>query len=75
MRDQILKKLQVIVRDVLDDDTLILSEKQAIDEFEEWDSVAHMTIMALLESEYQIEFDIERITNVKTVMDIVNMLV
>lgn len=75
MRDQILKKLQVIVRDVLDDDTIILSEKQAIDEFEEWDSVAHMTIMALLESEYQIEFDIERITNVKTVMDIVNMLV
>lgn len=70
-RVQILDSIIDIVKDVLDNDTLKLSENTIIEEIEEWDSVAHMTIMALLETELGVQFEMEEIVSAKIIEDIV----
>lgn len=74
-RIQVLNKLQEIVRDVLDDEEVVLQEETCMEDVEDWDSVAHMTVIALLENELGVRFDIEKIVNAKTVNELIEMVV
>lgn len=74
-RIQILNKLQEIVRDVLDNEKVVLQEETCMEDVEEWDSVAHMTVIAMLENELGVQFDIEKIVNAKTVKAMIDMVV
>lgn len=74
-RIQVLNKLQEIVRDVLDNEEVVLREETCMEDVEEWDSVAHMTVIAMLENEIGVQFDIEKIANAKTVKAMIDMVV
>lgn len=74
-RIQVLNKLQEIVRDVLDNEEVVLQEETCMEDVEEWDSVAHMTVIAMLENEIGVQFDIEKIANAKTVKAMIDMVV
>ena len=74
MREKALEKLQEIVRDAMDDDTVVLSEDKTISDYAGWDSVIHMTILATLEYEYGKEFDLEEMTNIHTIKDLVDLI-
>ena len=74
-RIQVLNKLQEIVRDVLDNEEVVLQEGTRMEDVEEWDSVVHMTVIAMLENELRVQFDIEKIANAKTVKAMIDMVV
>lgn len=74
-RIQVLNKLQEIVRDVLDNEEVVLQEETCMEDVEEWDSVAHMTVIAMLENEIGVQFDIDKIANAKTVKAMIDMVV
>lgn len=72
-RVKVLESIQDVVRDVLDDETIILNEEMFITDVDGWDSVVHMTVIATLESEFERQFDIEKIAVAKTVAEIIDM--
>jgi acyl carrier protein len=71
-RTEILKNIQEIICDVLDDETIQITEETAVNDIKDWDSVAHMTIMAMIENEFGIQMDINEIVKVKTIKEMLN---
>ena len=67
-----LKNIQEIICDVLDDETIQITEETAVNDIKDWDSVAHMTIMAMIENEFGIQMDINEIVKVKTIKEMLN---
>lgn len=70
-RDDVLNKVIEVIKDVMDDEKLELGADSRFSELEEWDSVVHMTIMATIESEFGIRFEIDEIVQYKSVGEVV----
>ena len=59
--------VQDIIRDALELPDLQISEDTKLEEIPNLESVSYMTIIALIESEYGMQFDFDDIANFKTV--------
>jgi acyl carrier protein len=73
--DEIKSKLTAIIRDVLDDETITLTRETTAKDVEEWDSLAHISIIVAVEKEFQTRFDlyeIKRLRNVGDMIDLIN---
>lgn len=68
----ILAVITTIFREVFDDETLIVSKATNQKDIEEWDSLAQIRIILLLERELCIKFDVEKIGILSSVGDIFN---
>lgn len=74
MRHHVFEKVADILRDILDAPELMVTEDMAMEDVEDWDSVAQMTIMSALESEFKIELSLDKIvamTSVRSIVDAV----
>lgn len=60
-RNEILEKLTPIFQQAFNDDTLELSEDMTTDDFENWDSVIQMMIVAMIEKEFDIVFKLREV--------------
>lgn len=60
-----------IIRDVFDEDKMVITEDTYLEEIEDWDSVAQMTLMAMVENEFKVHFGLDQIVKLKSVDDIV----
>lgn len=61
-RAEYLEKIQEIFCDILDDETLKITEDISQEDFEDWDSLTHVTLFAVLEDEFSLEFSVEEMT-------------
>ncbi len=71
----ILKKVQEIFRDVLDNEELILTMETTKDDVEEWDSLTTINIILALESEFGIKIVLEEViefNNIKYIVDLID---
>jgi acyl carrier protein len=73
-RPQILQKLTEIVQDELDEDSLSLTEQMRASDVGGWDSVAHVRIVVGVEQAFNVRFSTERITKLKKVGDLVDLI-
>lgn len=60
-RNEILVKLTQIFQSAFNDDTIELSEDMTIEDFDNWDSVAQMMIVAMIEKEFNIVFKLREV--------------
>ena len=67
-------RLQDIFRDELDDDALEITAAATPEQVEAWDSLANIRIIAAVEREFEVEFDITEIENIQSVQDILNVI-
>ena len=70
----IFNKLQGIFRDVLDDESLVLMRETSPGDIDEWDSLAHITIIAACEAEFAIKFELGDFAKLKTAGDLLDMI-
>lgn len=68
-------RLQQVLREVLDDDLLLLTDDTTAGDVEAWDSLAHINIMFALESEFGIQFTDEQLTSFQDVGQLRRFLV
>lgn len=68
--DEIYSKLNEIFRDVFDDDEIVVTEQTTADDIDDWDSLAQISLIAAVESEFGIRFDMKTALNLKNVSDI-----
>ena len=62
-REQVMQKLNKIFIDVFEDDSIIIADTTTANDIEEWDSLAHLQLIAEIEKEFKVHFTLGEITN------------
>lgn len=73
-REEIFKKLSVVFRDVFDDESIVLTDQTGPDDIDDWDSLAHISLIAAIENEFGIRFNIKTALHLKTAGEIVSAI-
>jgi len=71
-RVEMLKKITNVFIDVLDDESIILSEATTADDVEDWDSLTHIQLVVGVEKAFNVRFtssEIQDWENVGEMMD------
>jgi acyl carrier protein len=69
-RDDVLKGINKIFIDVLDDDDIVLTETTTAADVKEWDSLNHIQLIVAIEKHYKIKFTTVEINQFKNVGDL-----
>jgi acyl carrier protein len=70
----ILEKITEIVREELDDNTIILTTSTEARDVPGWDSLAHVRIVVAIEEAFGVEFSTNLVTGLKNVGDLVRLV-
>ena len=66
-KSDILKQVNEIFIDVLDDDDIVLAYNTTADDVEDWDSLTHIQLIVAIEKHFNIRFSSSEIRNWKDV--------
>ena len=72
--DDIKTRLTLIFRDVLDCSTIELTRETTADDIEDWDSLANISLITVIEKEFHVTFKLEEITSLKNVGDMLDLI-
>ena len=70
----ILDKLQPIFQDIFEDDELLITAESNASTVEDWDSLAHITLIFAIEQEFEIKFALGELEAMKNVGDMVELM-
>jgi acyl carrier protein len=71
---EILRGLTEICREVLDDDSLVLTPDTSADDVENWDSMSHISIIVAAEQKFGVKFRTAEVEELKSVGDFVDLI-
>lgn len=72
--DNIMERLEKVFKIVFNNETLVISLETCADDIEGWDSVQHLNLLAMIEKEFSIQFEIDDIVMMEKVADIVECI-
>ena len=70
----ILDELQPIFQDIFEDDELLITAESNASTVEDWDSLAHITLIFAIEQEFEIKFALGELEAMKNVGDMVELM-
>lgn len=70
MNKEMLERINLIFRELFDDDSLEITDKTTSDDIDGWDSFMHINLISMIEAEFGVNFDITQIESFKSVGDI-----
>ena len=71
---EIKKNLELIFKDVFNDETLELNQKTSASDIENWDSVNNIVLMLAIEKHFSIKFLTHEISKLSNVGDLNDMI-
>ena len=74
-RNEILKKITEIARDVFDNDEVELTEQTTAADVEEWDSLSHLSLVSDVEDEFGITFTLAEVSGSKNVGELIDAII
>jgi len=74
-RDEVFEKLVEICFDVFENDELDITDETTAADIDEWDSLAHLSLINEIEIEFGFKFKMSEIQNLKNVGDLVDVIV
>lgn len=73
-REVIIKELNEIFEDVIDEGAVSLSETTTSKDIDEWDSLTNIQLVVAIEKNYNIKFTSEEITSWKNVGEMIDCI-
>jgi acyl carrier protein len=73
-KTEILKKVNAVFVDVLDDEKIVLTEATTANDVEEWDSLNHIQLVVAVEKKFGIRFASREIQSWKNVGEMVDSI-
>ena len=64
--NELFTRLNNVFRDVFDNESISVNEQTSQDDIDEWDSLAQISLIAAVENEFGIRFDIKNALKMKT---------
>jgi len=72
---EILKQVNDIFIDVLDEESIVLSSSTKASDIEEWDSLTHIQLIVAIEKHFKIRFNSAEIRNWKNVGELCDAII
>lgn len=72
--EESIKEIVIDILDIDDPNSFELNENSKIDDYSEWDSLAHINIITQLESIYKIRFSLEEVESFLQIKDIIKSI-
>lgn len=73
-REQLLKKVNEVFQDVFYDTSLEVNDETTAADIDEWDSLTHITLIAAIEDEFDIKFDMAEVVKFEKVGDMIDAI-
>ena len=67
-------KLNVIFRDLFDDESIVVTPQTTANDIEDWDSLEHITLIATVERTFKMKFKMGEISSMKNVGQMANII-
>ena len=72
--EESIREIVIDILDIDDPNSFELNENSKIDDYSEWDSLAHINIITQLESIYKIRFSLEEVESFLQIKDIIKSI-
>lgn len=73
-RNDILKRVEEIFREELEQDELVLTDKTTAEDVDGWDSLSHVQLVAAMEEAFGIEFKSREILSWDNIGDLIDCI-
>ena len=73
-KEEIYERLNNVFRDVFDDESIVVKPETTSADIEDWDSLEHINLVVAVESEFGMKFNMNEVTTMKNVGDMVNII-
>lgn len=73
-REAILKELEIIFRDIFDDEDIVLTDTTNSDDIEDWDSLEQINLLVAIEKKFNLKFKLDEVSNLANVGDMVSLI-
>lgn len=73
-RNEILKQVNLIFIDTLDDEDVIIEENTTANDVDEWDSLTHIQLVVAIEKHFKIRFTAKEIQSWNNVGEMLNCI-
>ena len=71
---QIFDRLTEIIRDVFDEDSIVVTPELSADDVDGWDSLTHIRLILTVEKSFKIKFSTSEIGKLENVGDLVALI-
>jgi acyl carrier protein len=72
--EQIKSKLTAIFHDIFDDDSIVLSRETSAKDIDDWDSLAHISLIVAIEKEFKIKFDLIELKTLENIGGLLDLI-
>ena len=69
-----MKALTPIFRELFDDDSIVLSDKMTAADVDGWDSVEHFNLISEIESRFKMRFKMKEVSGMKNVGELAELV-
>lgn len=73
-REDVMRKVQDIFREIFDDDELVISEDTTADDIEDWDSFEHINLVIAMEKEFSVKFPMKKVVVLNNVGEMIDLI-
>lgn len=73
-REEIYERLNEVFQDVFGDDNITVNDDTTAKDIDGWDSLRHITLLAAIEDEFDIEFSMGQTVKMKNVGEMVDYI-
>lgn len=73
-REDILMEIRDILRDIFDNEDISVDEGTNANDVEGWDSLAHISIMEVIQREYNVSFSLKEMIEMHDIGDIIDAI-
>lgn len=73
-KDNVLEQVQDILRDIFDDEDIIVTIDTVADDIEDWDSLEHINVITSMEKHFKIKFAMNEVTGFKNIGNMVDTI-
>ncbi len=73
-KNDIIKRLTEVFRDVFDDDSIVITEETTANDIDDWDSIEHINLIGAVEDEFSMRFKMREVSSMKNVGEMIDII-
>lgn len=73
-REDVFERLNMVFREVFDDDSICVTDETTSDDIDDWDSFEHINLIVAVEDEFDMKIPMGKVVTMKNVGEMVDII-